>query len=82
MGRIKELDLRRQEARTAAVKILLEVRYDLLKAYELAWARVRSGLLELDGEALCAVIKDLHAEGEPLKGVTVVVSEDRLRDVG
>jgi hypothetical protein len=61
----------------------MEVRYDLHKAYELAWSRVRLGLLpEVDGDALGAVIKQLHAEGEPLKGVTVVVPERKLRDVG
>lgn len=82
MGRMKELDLLMQEARPAAFKLLMEVRYDLNWAYEIAWTRIRLGLLELDGDVICAVIKQLHAEGEPLKGVTVVVNEHRLRDVG
>ncbi len=81
MGHMKNLDARMKEARSAAFKILMEVRYDIHKAYEVAWKRVRLGLLELDGHALCAVIEELHAEGEPLKGVTIVPAGDRSRDV-
>ena len=82
MGRMKELYARREEARPVAFKLLMEAKWQLHQSYELAWKRVRSGLLEMDGQILCDVINEVHQEGEPLKGVTVVTPEKRLRDVG
>jgi hypothetical protein len=82
MGRMKEVYAQREEARPVAFKLLMETKYELHQAYELAWKRVRSGLIETDGQVLCDVINELHREGEPLKGVTVVIPETREREVG
>ena len=76
MGRMKELYLQRLDARPVAFKLLLDTRYDLHEAYRLGWQRVREGLLMMDGNVLCEVLKELHAEGEPLKGVTVIMPDD------
>ncbi len=82
MSRMKELFAQREEARPTALKLLLEAKWQLHQAYELAWRRVRSGLIEMDGHVLCDVINEQHREGEPLKGVTVIITDERLRDVG
>ena len=82
MGRMNALALARVEARPVALKLLLEVRYDLQAAYGLAETRMRDGSLHLPSDVLYEIIRELHAQGEPLKGVTVVLPERRWRDVG
>ena len=82
MGRMNELSFAHEEARPIAFKLLMEVRFDLEAAFGLALSRIRDGSIEMSSGILRDVIMQVHAEGEPLKGIAVLIPEPRLRDVG
>jgi hypothetical protein len=77
MGRMKELFVKQEEARGVATRLLEETKYDLHAAYALGWKRVRAGLLDVEGEVLCTVVRQIYAEREPLGGVMYIAPEDR-----
>ena len=56
-------------------------RYDLEAAHELARERLRDGLIDANAQALAVMLDEVHTEGEPLRGVTVIVSEKAKKDV-